>query len=98
MKSPEADSTPVAFLNVNLIPDLNCAELFSQREFSNTPYEMHLFFTLLWALVAPKLIAATALTYRLSPSETACFFASVDTAGSKIAFYFAVRGHLGAFP
>lgn len=55
---------------------------------------MRFFSTLLCALVAPRLIAATALTYRLAPSETACFFTSVDTAGSKIAFYFAVGGHL----
>lgn len=55
---------------------------------------MRLFFTILCALLAPTLIAATALTYRLSPSETACFFALVETAGSKIAFYFAVRGCL----
>ena len=53
-------------------------------------------YTLLCALGAPSLIAATALTYRLAPSETACFFTSVDTAGSKIAFYFAVCG-FGAF-
>ena len=58
---------------------------------------MRLLSALLYALVAPRLIAATALTYRLAPSENACFFASVETAGSKIAFYFAVRGHLALF-
>jgi hypothetical protein len=45
----------------------------------------------LCALVTPGLITATALTYRLSPSETACFYTWVDTPGSKVAFYFAVR-------
>lgn len=45
----------------------------------------------LCALVTPGLITATALTYRLSPSETACFYTWVDTPGSKVAFYFAVQ-------
>lgn len=36
------------------------------------------------------LVAATALTYRLAPSERACFYTNVETEGSKIAFYFAV--------
>jgi len=34
---------------------------------------------------------ATALTYRLEAHEKACFFAHVENAGSKVAFYFAVQ-------
>ncbi|KAI9834558.1 MAG: hypothetical protein M1819_002934 [Sarea resinae] len=34
---------------------------------------------------------ATALTYKLTPNEKACFFASVDQKGAKVAFYFAVQ-------
>ena len=37
-----------------------------------------------------SLISATALTYRFTPSEKACFFAHVEEKGQKIAFYFAV--------
>ena len=37
------------------------------------------------------LTSATALTYKLAPNERACFFANVQQAGAKIAFYFAVR-------
>lgn len=34
--------------------------------------------------------SATALTYKLTPNEKACFFTQVDQPGVKIAFYFAV--------
>lgn len=34
---------------------------------------------------------ATSLTYKLKPSEKACFYTWVDQAGKKVAFYFAVR-------
>ncbi len=37
------------------------------------------------------LVSATALTYKLTANEKACFFSHVDNKGSKIAFYFAVR-------
>ncbi len=36
------------------------------------------------------LSSATALTYKLSPNEKACFFSNVEQKGAKIAFYFAV--------
>lgn len=35
--------------------------------------------------------AATALTYKLSANEKACFYADTKTENQKIAFYFAVR-------
>jgi len=44
----------------------------------------------LLACVTP-LVSATALTYKLSANEKACFYSNVETKGSKIAFYFAVR-------
>jgi hypothetical protein len=34
--------------------------------------------------------SATALTYKVSPNEKACFYATVDNKGAKVAFYFAV--------
>ncbi|KAL8970881.1 MAG: hypothetical protein Q9183_001309 [Haloplaca sp. 2 TL-2023] len=37
------------------------------------------------------LISATALTYKLQPSERACFFSYADQKGLKLAFYFAGR-------
>ncbi|KAL8873281.1 MAG: hypothetical protein Q9174_001227 [Haloplaca sp. 1 TL-2023] len=37
------------------------------------------------------LISATALTYKLQPSERACFFSYADQKGLKLAFYFAVQ-------
>ncbi|KFY35435.1 hypothetical protein V494_05891 [Pseudogymnoascus sp. VKM F-4513 (FW-928)] len=37
------------------------------------------------------LVSATALTYKLSANEKACFFSSVEHSGAKIAFYFAVQ-------
>ena len=37
------------------------------------------------------LVSATALTYKLTPNEKACFFAYVEEKGAKLAFYFAVR-------
>jgi hypothetical protein len=37
------------------------------------------------------LVSATALTYKLSANEKACFFSAVENKGAKIAFYFAVR-------
>ncbi|KAH6611263.1 hypothetical protein Trco_001283 [Trichoderma cornu-damae] len=49
----------------------------------------------LMALMAAN-VAATALTYKLSANEKACFYASTKHAGEKIAFYFAVQSG-GAF-
>jgi hypothetical protein len=46
----------------------------------------------------PSLGAATALTYKLAPSETQCFYATADKKGSKVAFYFAVGLSGSAFP
>ena len=40
------------------------------------------------------LVGATALTYKLTPNEKACFFTWVDAKAAKVAFYFAVRGGL----
>lgn len=37
-------------------------------------------------------VYATALTYRLEANEKACFFTNVEQKGTKVAFYFAVRG------
>ena len=36
-------------------------------------------------------VYATALTYKLEAHERACFFTNVETKGTKVAFYFAVR-------
>ena len=41
----------------------------------------------LWSSAA----AATALTYKLTPNEKACFFTWVEEKGAKVAFYFAVQ-------
>ncbi|KAI9722950.1 MAG: hypothetical protein M1812_001399 [Candelaria pacifica] len=41
----------------------------------------------LWASGA----TATALTYKLTPNEKACFFSYVEQKGAKVAFYFAVQ-------
>ena len=38
-----------------------------------------------------SVVSSTALTYKLSPNEKACFFAAVENKGAKVAFYFAVR-------
>ena len=38
-----------------------------------------------------SLVSATALTYKMSANEHACFYANADKQGSKIAFYFAVQ-------
>ncbi|KAI1342055.1 SKIP/SNW domain-containing protein [Xylariaceae sp. FL0016] len=38
-----------------------------------------------------SLVSATALTYKLSANEKACFYAAPEKAGLKIAFYFAVQ-------
>jgi hypothetical protein len=40
--------------------------------------------------VAVSTVNATALTYKLAANEKACFFADVQRAGAKMAFYFAV--------
>lgn len=40
--------------------------------------------------LAVSTVSATALTYKLGANEKACFFADVDRADAKIAFYFAV--------
>ncbi|MCJ1343442.1 hypothetical protein MMC31_001635 [Peltigera leucophlebia] len=37
------------------------------------------------------LVFATALTYKLTPNEKACFFSYVEEKGAKLAFYFAVQ-------
>ena len=37
-----------------------------------------------------SLASATALTYKLSANEKACFYATSEKKGSKVAFYFAV--------
>lgn len=42
----------------------------------------------LLAFIIP-MISATALTYRLTPNEKACFFTFVQEKGAKLAFYFA---------
>lgn len=39
-------------------------------------------------------VSATALTYKLVANEKACFFSNVEAKGAKIAFYFAVGGHI----
>jgi hypothetical protein len=44
------------------------------------------------ACISP-LVSATALTYKLSANEKACFFSNVENKGAKIAFYFAVSIH-----
>lgn len=46
----------------------------------------------LLACISP-LVSATALTYKLSANERACFYSWVENKGAKIAFYFAVSGH-----
>ncbi|MDI1485735.1 MAG: hypothetical protein OHK93_003924 [Ramalina farinacea] len=48
-----------------------------------------LFYSLLATLAS--LVSGTALTYKLSPNEKACFFSDVQQQGAKIAFYFAVQ-------
>ena len=53
---------------------------------------MQYLITLLGLLsLAVSSVSATALTYKIGSNEKACFFAQVDKADSKIAFYFAVR-------
>lgn len=42
----------------------------------------------LWGLI--QSCAATELTYKLASGEKQCFFAQVESQGSKLAFYFAV--------
>ncbi|ESZ95582.1 transcriptional regulator Cwf13/SkiP [Sclerotinia borealis F-4128] len=49
-----------------------------------------LFWCSLLACISP-LVSATALTYKLSANEKACFYSNVDKQGAKIAFYFAVQ-------
>lgn len=44
----------------------------------------------LLACISP-LVSATALTYKLSAHEKACFYATAEQKGLKLAFYFAVR-------
>lgn len=50
------------------------------------------FSTLLCVTLAAlsSVVSGTALTYKLSANEKACFFSQVDQVGAKIAFYFAV--------
>ena len=40
-------------------------------------------------------VAATALTYKLTANEKACFYAMSRREGEKMAFYFAVRNDSG---
>lgn len=49
--------------------------------------------SMLYGLVAYllSLVSATALTYKLTPNEKACFFSYVEEKGAKLAFYFAVK-------
>jgi len=42
--------------------------------------------------------STTALTYKLTPNEKACFFTDVKQEGAKIAFYFAVNLRLQPRP
>ena len=52
--------------------------------------------SILTCLLAPFLVSSTALTYKLSANEKACFYSNVENKGAKIAFYFAVSTtHLG---
>jgi hypothetical protein len=44
----------------------------------------------LWPLLVASYTSATALTYKLSAHEKACFFTDVMQQGAKVAFYFAV--------
>jgi hypothetical protein len=44
----------------------------------------------LLACIVP-LVSATALTYKLSAHEKACFYTLAEQKGVKVAFYFAVR-------
>lgn len=50
------------------------------------------FSTLATGLLATMstLVSGTALTYKLSANEKACFFSMVEQRNAKIAFYFAV--------
>jgi hypothetical protein len=41
-----------------------------------------------------SLVSATALTYKLSANEKACFYSYVENKGAKVAFYFAVSSPL----
>ncbi len=41
--------------------------------------------------LAVSSVSSTALTYKLSANEKACFFTDVQRQGAKVAFYFAVR-------
>lgn len=53
---------------------------------------MHAFTTVLGLIsLAVSTVSATALTYKLSSNEKACFYAQVERADAKVAFYFAVR-------
>lgn len=49
--------------------------------------------TLAYGLIAlfAAQVSATALTYKLTANEKACFYANNQEKGQKIAFYFAVR-------
>lgn len=38
-----------------------------------------------------SVVSATALTYKMSANENACFYATSNKPGQKMAFYFAVR-------
>jgi hypothetical protein len=40
---------------------------------------------------SPKVVEATALSYKIEANEKACFYTDVQRSGEKIAFYFAVR-------
>ena len=72
-------------------PDVNLATDCMSKHLSSTTHTMKLS-TLSCGLLAciSPLVSATALTYKLSANERACFYTWVENKGSKIAFYFAV--------
>ena len=45
-----------------------------------------------------SLVSATALTYKLSANEKACFYATSEKKGAKVAFYFAVSPPRSCLP
>ncbi|RMZ79746.1 hypothetical protein DV738_g3124, partial [Chaetothyriales sp. CBS 135597] len=51
----------------------------------------NLFRVAILSLLVSSLVSATALTYKLSANEKACFFTDATRQNSKVAFYFAVQ-------
>ena len=65
--------------------------VYSVSSSSRSHRQSHVFWTTAWLwLCLSNVVSATALTYKLAPHEKACFFTSVNQAGVKMAFYFAV--------